>query len=100
MLRGHTMSNSNEDTLDLGTVKKWAKAQHRQFKELRKQLDKSEDASVVLKALDVADPGMRRLRNRGRALQREFPTAARFRSKLVREVDQEIKRFDKILTLV
>ena len=93
------MSNS-EETLDLGTVKKWAKAQHRQFKELRKQLDRSDDAAVVLKEIDVTDPGMRRLRNRGRALQREFPTAARFRSKLVREVDQEIKRFDKILTLV
>ena len=93
------MSNS-EETLDLGTVKKWAKSQHRQFKELRKQLDKSDDAAVVLKGIDVSDPGMRRLRNRGRALQREFPTAARFRSKLVREVDQEIKRFDKILTLV
>lgn len=95
------MSDStNTSNLDLGTVKKWAKAQEKQLKDLKKQLDKADDVTVVLKGLDVTDPGMRSLRNRARKLQREFPTPARFRSKLGREVDGEIKRFGKILALV
>jgi hypothetical protein len=91
---------SNASTLDLGTVKKWAKAQERQFKEVKKQLEKSEDPTVVLRALDVSDPGLRTFRNKARKLQREFPTPARFRSKVVREVDSELKRFRKLLELV
>ena len=86
--------------LDLGTVKKWAKAQEKLFAQLKKQLEKSEDVAVVLKGLDVAEPELRRLRNKGRKLQREFPTPARFRQKLLREVDGEVKRFGKILALV
>jgi len=95
------MSEATEaSTLDLGTVKKWAKAQERQFKDLRKQLDKAEDVTVVLRAIDVSDPGLRSFRNKARKLQREFPTPARFRSKVVREVDSELKRFGKLLALV
>jgi hypothetical protein len=95
------MSNASmSGPIDLATVKKWAKAQEKQFKQLKKQLDKSEDVSGVLKGLDVSDPGLRSLRNRARKLQREFPTAARFRQKLLREVDGEIKRFGKILSFV
>lgn len=86
--------------MDLATIKKWAKAQEKQFKLLKKQLDKTEDPTSVLKGLDVSDAGLRSLRNRARKLQREFPTAARFRQKLLKEVDGELKRFDKILGLV
>ena len=86
--------------LDLATVKKWAKAQEKLFVALKKQLDKTEDVDLVLKGLDVKEPSLRALRNSARKLQREFPAAARFRSKLLREVDGEIKRFGKILALV
>lgn len=86
--------------LDLGTVKKWAKAQEKLFVQLKKQLEKSEDAAAVLKGLDVTEPELRRLRNAGRRLQREFPTPARFRQKLLREVDGEVKRFGKLIALV
>lgn len=87
-------------TLDLGTVKKWAKAQEKQFKELKKQLGKSEDVGEVLKTLNVDDPGMRSFRNRARKLHREFPAPARFRSKVMREVDGELKRYSKMLSLM
>ncbi len=93
-------NQSTETSLDLATIKKWAKAQEKQFKLLKKQLDKSEDVMSVLKGLDVSDAGLRSLRNRARKLQREFPTAARFRQKLLKEVDGELKRFDKLLGLV
>lgn len=86
--------------LDLATVKKWAKAQDAQFRQLKKLLEKSDDVAVVLKGLDVTEPGLRSLRNKARKLQREFPTPARFRQKLLREVDGEVKRFAKILALV
>jgi hypothetical protein len=86
--------------LDLAAVKKWARAQEKQFRQLKKQLEKSEDVSVVLKGLDVAEPGLRSLRNRARKLQREFPAPARFHKKVLREVDGEIKRFAKLLALV
>jgi hypothetical protein len=91
---------STSSALDLATVKKWAKAQEKQFKQLKKQLEKSEDVTVVLKGLDVTDPGMRGLRNKARKLQREFPTPARYRQKLLREVEGEVKRFGKILQVV
>ncbi len=95
------MTNQNtEPSLDLATIKKWAKAQEKQFKLLKKQLDKTEDVMSVPKGLDVSDAGLRSLRNRARKLQREFPTAARFRQKLLKEVDGELKRFGKILGLV
>jgi hypothetical protein len=95
------MTNQSTGTsLDLATIKKWAKAQEKQFKLLKKQLDKSEDVASVLKGLDASDAGLRSLRNRARKLQREFPTAARFRQKLLKEVDGELKRFAKILGLV
>ena len=93
-------NQSTETSLDLATIKKWAKAQEKQFKLLKKQLDKSEDVMSVLKGLDVSDAGLRGLRNRARKLQREFPTPARFRQKLIKEVDGELKRFGKILGLV
>ncbi len=86
--------------MDLATIKKWAKAQEKQFKLLKKQLEKSEDVASVLKGLDVSDSGLRSLRNRARKLQREFPTAARFRQKLLKEVDGELKRFGKLLGLL
>jgi hypothetical protein len=94
------MSNSSANVLDLKSVKKWAKAQEKQFKQLRKKFDKADDISLALKELDVSEPSLRTLRNKGRKLQREFPTAARFRSKVLREVDVELKRFGKILALV
>lgn len=94
------MSNSSANVLDLKTVKKWAKAQEKQFKQLKKKFDKADDVAVALKELDVSEPSLRSLRNRGRQLQREFPTAARFRQKLLKEVDVELKRFGKILALV
>ncbi len=93
-------NESTERALDLGTVKKWAKGQEKQFKDLKKKLEKTDDVAAVLKALDVTDPGLRTLRNTARKLQREFPAAARFQKKLLREVDGEIKRFAKILALV
>jgi hypothetical protein len=91
---------SSSDPLDLATVKKWAKAQEKQFNQLKRLLDKSEDVAVVLKGLDVSEPGLRSFRNRARKLQREFPTPARSRQKVLREVEGEIKRFAKILALV
>ena len=91
---------STDASLNLATVKKWAKAQEKQFRLLKKQLDKSEDVASVLKGLDVSNAGLRSLRNRARKLQREFPTAARFRQKLLKEVDSELNRFGKILGLV
>ena len=94
------MSNSTTSQLDLRSVKQWAKAQEKQFKQLRKQLDKADDIALALKQLDVSDPGLRSLRNKARKLHREFPTAARFRKKVLREVDTELKRFAKILVLV
>jgi hypothetical protein len=94
------MSNSSANVLDLKSVKKWAKAQEKQFKQLRKKFDKADDIALALKELDVSEPSLRTLRNKGRKLQREFPTAARFRSKVLREVDVELKRFGKILALV
>ncbi len=94
------MSNSSANVLDLKAVKKWAKAQEKLFKQLKKKFDKADDVAVVLKELDVSEPSQRSLRNRGRKLQREFPTAARFRRKLLRELDVELKRFSKILALV
>ena len=93
------MSNSTTN-LDLRTVKQWAKAQEKQLKQLKKALDKADDIAPVLKQLDVNEPGLRSLRNKARKLNREFPTAARFRSKVIREVDLELKRFGKILGLV
>ena len=94
------MSNSKTNPLDLRTVKQWAKAQEKQFKQLKKALDKTDDIAPVLKQLDVSEPGLRSLRNKARKLNREFPTAARFRKKVLREVDLELKRFGKILGLV
>jgi hypothetical protein len=95
------MSNANaSNPLDLATVKKWAKAQEKQFKQLKKLLDKSEDVTAVLKVLNVSEPGLRSFRNRARKLQREFPTPARSRQKVLREVEGEIKRFGKLLALV
>jgi hypothetical protein len=93
------MSNSTTN-LDLRTVKQWAKAQEKQLKQLKKALDKADDIAPVLKQLDVSEPGLRSLRNKARKLNREFPTAARFRGKVLREVDLELKRFGKILALI
>lgn len=93
-------TKANSSTLDLRTVKTWAKGQTKQLTALRKELDRADDVGVVLKNIDVSDPGMRTIRNRGRKLLREFPTAARSRSKLLREVDMEIKRFNKLLALL
>lgn len=87
-------------TLDLGVVKTWAKAQEKQFRELKKQLVRSENLAEVLKKLSVDDPGMRTFRNRARKLQREFPAPTRFRSKVMREVDGELKRYSKLLALM
>ena len=92
--------NDTNKSLDLSTVKKWAKAQEKLLKGVKKQLDKSEDVAVVLKGLDVSEPSLRSLRNRARKLQREFPTPARFRRNVLREVDGELKRFGKLLAIV
>ncbi len=95
------MTNANnERPLDLATVKKWAKTQEKLFKDLKKKLEKAEDAALFVKSLDANDPGQRSLRNTARKLQREIPSAARFQKKLQREVENEIKRFGKILALV
>jgi hypothetical protein len=94
------MSNASTNVLDLATVKKWVKAQEKQFKQVKKQLDKADDIGLALKQLDVTEPALRTLRNKARKLQREFPTAARFRKKVLREVDTELKRFAKLLALV
>lgn len=94
------MSNASANVLDLKAVKKWAKAQEKQFKQLKKKFDKADDIAVALKELDVSEPALRTLRNKARKLQREFPTAARFRKKVIREVDTELKRFTKLLGLV
>lgn len=95
------MSNSTSGTpLDIGTVKKWAKAHVKSFSSLKKLLDKADDIEGVLKNLDVSEPALRTLRNKARKMKREFPAAASFRKKLVREVDSEIKRYSKILGLV
>jgi len=91
---------SKSNALDLSTVKKWAKAQEKLFKAVQKQLNKSDDIGAALKALDVSEPSLRSLRNKARKLQREFPTAARFRGKVLREVEVELKRFGKLLALV
>jgi hypothetical protein len=93
-------TKTTSSTLDLRTVKTWAKGQAKQLTALRKGLERAEDVSVVLKNVDISDPGMRTMRNRGRKLLREFPTPARSRSKLLREVDLEIRRFEKILALL
>ena len=93
-------TSTTANPLDLGTVKKWAKAHVKSLSSLKKKLDKSDDVEAVLKTLDVAEPALRTLRNKARKLKREFPTAARFRSKLLREVDIEVKRYTKILALV
>ena len=100
LLLSLNMSNSTTSPLDLRTVKQWAKAQEKQFKQLKKALDKADDVTLVLKQLDVSEPALRSLRTKARKLHREFPTAARFRKKVLREVDTEIKRFVKILALV
>lgn len=95
------MTNENtENALDLAAVKKWAKGQEKQFKDLKKKLEKTDDVAAVLKALDVANPGLRTFRNAARKLQREVPTAARFQKKLLRATEDEVKRFGKILALV
>jgi phage-related tail protein len=94
------MSNASTNVLDLATVKKWVKAQEKQFKQLKKQLEKADDIGLALKQLDVTEPALRSLRNKARKLQREFPAAARFRKKVLREVDTESKRFAKLLALV
>lgn len=94
------MSKASDNVLDLKAVKKWAKTQEKLFKQVKKKLDKSDDIAAALKELDVSEPALRSLRNKGRRLQREFPTAARFRQKFLKEVDGELKRFGKLLGLV
>jgi hypothetical protein len=94
------MSNSTTNALDLRTVKHWAKAQEKQLKQLRKTLDKADDISLALRQLDVSEPTLRSLRNKARKLNREFPTAARFRQKVLREIDTEVKRFGKMQALI
>ena len=94
------MSNASATVLDIKAVKKWAKGQEKLFKQLKKKLDKADDIGAALKELDVSDPTLRSLRNKARKLQREFPTAARFRQKFLKEVDGELKRFGKLLGLV
>jgi hypothetical protein len=94
------MSNSTTNALDLRTVKQWAKAQEKQLKQLRKTVDKADDIALALRQLDVSEPTLRSLRNKARKLNREFPTAARFRQKLLREIDSEVKRFGKMQALI